>query len=163
MLLPLMADRHRTTRKANGYIPAFLTTCSILLSGCFLSPAVNSGDYRNKAGNSARAMVSVVQSATYAVTLDLEGKSTGALTNNLVSDAEMDAGSIITAFDSRQPPNRESIKLMQSLDDPLQEASTELTALRIAVREGDRSGMSHAVRALQKPLRAFSRLEDLSS
>src|ERR1019366_1493365 len=49
-----------------------------------------------------------------AVTLDLEGKSTGALTNNLVSDAEMDAGSIITAFDSRQPPNRESIKLMQS-------------------------------------------------
>jgi hypothetical protein len=134
-----------------------------LLSGCFLTPAVNQGDYRNKAGNSATAMVSIVNSAILAVQLDLEGRSTNAVTNDLVSSSEMDASSVITAFDSRQPPGSGSVKLMERIDSPLETAGTDLTSLRIAVREDDSVAMRSDVRALRGPLSKLTELEDLSS
>ena len=125
---------------------------AVLLSGCFLSPATNPADYGNKAGNSAQAMISNIQSADLAVSLELQGRSTGALTNDVVSDAESDADSVITAFDSRQPPSPPSETLKDEIDIPLEKAADGLTSLRIAVRQGDRAAMVRAVDALRVPL-----------
>jgi hypothetical protein len=136
---------------------------SLLLSGCFLTPAVNQGDYRNKAGNSAEAMVSIVNSAMLAVELELQGRSTATVTNDLVSSSEMDASSVITAFDSRQPPDAGSVNLMKRVDGPLQTASSDLTALRIAVREDNAAEIRSDVRALRAPLSKLNQLEELSS
>jgi hypothetical protein len=65
----------------------------------------------------------------------------------VVSDAEQDASSVQTTFDSRQPPAPfgESDALKRRLDGALQDTTTSLTELRIATRRNDRRGISMAL------------------
>lgn len=141
----------------------FLFVMSVLLSSCFLTPAVNIGDYRNKAGASAQAMISIIGSATLAAQLQLANRLTETVTNDVVSAAEMDAGSVTTAFDSRQPPDRGSLVLKARTDYPLQHAAADLAALRIAVREGDTATMRQELAAMHALMSKLTRLEQLRS
>lgn len=136
---------------------------ALLFSGCFLTPAANSGDYRNKAGSSATAMVSNISSAIIATRSYLAGKITLTVTNDLVSDAEMDASSVITAFDSRQPPNEASANLMRRIDGPLHSAMEALTLARIAIRVTKVSNIRAVLRTLIESRTSILQFEDLKS
>ena len=104
-------------------------------------------------------MASIVSSADLAASLQLQGRSLSSVTNINVSDAESDADSVVSTFDSRQPPDAESTKLMQKVDTPLQAASSGLTQLRIAVRSRNATAMRRAIRSLSGPLKQLSRLQ----
>ena len=130
-----------------------------LVAGC-ASPAINRAGYRGKVRHSAAAMAGIVASAQLATELDLRGRALANVTDVLVSEAEQDAQSVLTALDSRQPPDDESSALKTVADEPLQRAANELTDLRIAVRRHDEDAERRGLADLSMTL---VRLQDLKS
>jgi hypothetical protein len=131
----------------------------LLVCASCAAPTTSAGSYRDKAEVSAQAMIGVIGVAQLAITLDLEGRSLATVTDLTVSDAEADANSVVTAFDSRQPPDPQSAQLMKTIDQPLQGASSSLSTLRIAVREGDQAAMRKTVQELRKYLVQLKRMQ----
>jgi hypothetical protein len=160
---PYDGDSTRKRLRRQIRVALAIACVAISASGCFVAPATSVGDYRNKAANSAEAMVGFIASASRAAQLDLQHRSGFALTDDVVTDAEGDAGSVVNAFDSRQPPNEASSRLKDEIDDPLDAASSGLTDLRIAVRRGDVSAIRSALVDLAAPDRKLERLESTLS
>jgi hypothetical protein len=119
-------------------------------------------DYRHKAAQTSKAMVSALETARLAAEQLLAGRSLGNYGDVVVSQAEQDAQSIQTAFDTRQPPDARSRALRQTVDQPLQDGSSALTDLRIAVRDANEAAIRRALAGLDDPLRMFRRLEELA-
>jgi hypothetical protein len=82
------------------------------------------------------------------------------VTDNVVTDAENDAGSVVTTLDSVQPPDAASVKLRDQADDILQDASSQLADLRIALRRNDKPGIRAAMDDLAKTLVEVEYLQD---
>jgi hypothetical protein len=135
-----------------------LVTVAALAVGC-ATPATDTIDYRNKVAHSAASMRGIVASAILAVELDEQGRMLASLTDNVVTDAEDDAQSVLTALDSRQPPNSASVSLKNEADTPLQDAANTLTDLRVALRRGDHAGVKSAIDDLTKTSNALDRLQ----
>jgi hypothetical protein len=93
-------------------------------------------------------MVGIVQAARYAAGLRLAGKVPQPLADTVVSNAEQDAQSVITAFDSRQPPGQRSDQRRTAIDQPLRDAGNQLTDLRVALRMSDRTQMRQLIHKL---------------
>lgn len=104
-------------------------------------------------------MIGIVGSAQLAAELDLSGKMIASVTDNVVSQAEQDAQSVLTALDGRQPPDEASVQLKIHADQPLQDAADELTDLRIAVRRGDHAGERKSLSDLAKTLKDLQQLQ----
>jgi hypothetical protein len=136
--------------------------CALVLAGC-ASPSPDYADYQNKVASSAKAMTSVVNTARLGALAWQRQQVTAAYADTVVTDAEKDAGSVITALDSRQPPDERSIRLKQQVDQPLQDASSALTDLRIALRRADRTGVQQALADLQQPLQRLASLKATGS
>jgi hypothetical protein len=130
------------------------------LSAC-VSPAVDANGYHGKVTQSAKKMTGIIGAALLAVRLDLDHKMLRTITDNVVSDAETDANSVLTALDSVQPPDAASVVLRGRADDILQNAAGELADLRIAVRRGDQAGMAATVDALGTSLGDVAHLQDV--
>lgn len=129
-----------------------------MVSGC-ASPAINDAGYRGKVTHSAQVMIGIVGSAQLATQLDLSGKMIANVTDTIVSQAEQDAQSVLTALDSRQPPDEASVNLKSDADQPLQAAAGELTDLRIAVRRDDHAGERKSLSDLAKTLEQLKKLQ----
>lgn len=140
------------------FVPASLLIAS-LLAGC-AEPASTYSDYRAKAANSVKKMIGVVAAGQLAAQLDLKDKMFATLTDNVVSNAESDASSAQSSFDTRQPPDARSLRLKNVVDGPLQDATNQLTDLRIAVRNADQQGMRSALNDLAKTTAALNKLQD---
>jgi hypothetical protein len=123
------------------------------------SPAIDDAGYRGKVTHSAQAMIGIVGSAQLATELDLSGKMIASVTDNIVSQAEQDAQSVLTALDSRQPPDEASVQLKTHADQPLQDAADELTDLRVAVRRGDHAAERKSLSDLAKTLKDLQQLQ----
>jgi hypothetical protein len=132
---------------------------ALVVSGC-VSPAINAEGYRGKVSQSAKKMVGLVNTARLAVRLDLGGRMLHTVTDTVVTDAERDAESVLTSLDSVQPPDQGSIKLRSDADDVLQQASSQLADLRIAVRRRDQAGMRSGLNDLGKTLADVQHLQD---
>jgi hypothetical protein len=145
---------------ARGVLVAL--ACALVLAGC-ASPSPDYADYQNKVASSAKAMTSVVNTARLGALAWQRQQVTAAYADTVVTDAEKDAGSVITALDSRQPPDERSIRLKQQVDQPLQDASSALTDLRIALRRADRTGVQQALADLQQPLQRLASLKATGS
>jgi hypothetical protein len=125
-----------------------------------VSPAINAEGYRGKVGHSAQKMVGVIGSAQLASELDLQGKLLDTVADQTISDAEQDAQSVITSLDSVQPPDQASVTLRTRADQILQDASSQLSDLRIAQRRGDQGSMRHTLGELATTLTAVQKLQD---
>jgi hypothetical protein len=66
---------------------------------------------------------------------------------------------VLTALDSRQPPDAASVKLKSQADQPLQDAASELTDLRIAVRRNDKDQQRRSLSDLSKTLDKLKKLQ----
>jgi len=130
----------------------------LLLTGC--TGLVRSGDvYESKAGASAKAAGSAVQTARLAVDAATGGKAFGRTTAQLLAEAAEEAGSVQGTFDAIQPPDAGSDRLRAELDDLLGQAVASLDALRIAARRGDEAALAADARplgALSDKLDAFA-------
>lgn len=138
--------------------PLVLAAATTVVTTACASPSLNDRDYNAKAGHSAEVMFSIVQTARYAADLRLHGRVPQQLADNVVSNAEQDAQSVLTAFDSRQPPDRQADQKRNSADVPLQNAGNSLTDLRVALRMQDRQQISQALAKLAATLPGLQKL-----
>jgi hypothetical protein len=144
-------------RRASAAV-AFAAVVVCATTSC-VSPAINSEGYRGKVQQSATRLVGVIGSAQLAAQLELDGKMLSTITDELISEAEQDAQSVSSSLDSVQPPDQASISLRDRADSVLQDASSQLSDLRIAERRGDRDGMRTTLDELAKTLVRAHQLE----
>ena len=106
-----------------------------LATGC-VGPSRTDADFELKAGNTAKAVKSALETALLAA----DGAGRGDLTSNYVSvvlgEAEQDASAAQATFDSYQPPSAAADELRGDVDDLLSDAVDGLVALRITARRG---------------------------
>lgn len=131
----------------------------VTLSAC-VSPALNDDGYRGKVVQSAKKMVGIIGAGQLAAELDLQGKMISTITDQVVSQAEQDAQSVLTAFDSVQPPTQASVDLRTKADNILQPAASQLADLRVAQRRNDDGAMQETLDQLAKTLKAVQDLQD---
>ncbi|HET9654404.1 MAG TPA: hypothetical protein VFP72_03565 [Kineosporiaceae bacterium] len=127
------------------------------IAGC-AGPTPDGGAYRRQAQLTAQAVSSIVRTATLAAEAELDGRSLAPFSDTTVSDAETDAGSAQTTFDSRQPPDAAADRLRRQLDAPLSSAVDGLQALRIAQRRGDAGAVRESLRQLEADADTLDRL-----
>jgi hypothetical protein len=108
----------------------------MLLVGACTGPVRSSPVYESKAGQTAEAAASAVQTALLAVDAAKDDKAYGRYLTQVLVEAEEDAGSAQGTFDGIQPPDDRADELRARLDDLLTEATGTLTDLRIAARRG---------------------------
>ncbi|HEU5270447.1 MAG TPA: hypothetical protein VFU36_11040 [Jatrophihabitans sp.] len=130
-----------------------------VLTSC-VSPAIDSAGYRDKVGHAAEKMTGIIGSAQLAAEQDLAGKAFGTYADQVISDAEQDAQSVVGQLDSVQPPDEASITLRNQADDVLQNAAGQLSDLRIAQRRGDKAGMRQSLKDLSDSLAKVQQLQD---
>jgi hypothetical protein len=107
----------------------------LLLPSC--TGAVRSFDvYESKAGETAKVVVSAVQTARLAVEAARGGRAYGRYLSQVLAEAEEDAGAAQGTFDAIQPPDRRADELRDRLDELLTTATSTLAELRIAARRG---------------------------
>ena len=150
--------RRTTIRIASAVMTAATV---IAMSGC-VSPSRTTEDYQHKAANTAEAMISAVASAELAGHAYLDGKAFGPFTSVNVTDAESDADSIMSTFDSVQPPNADADALKDRLDTAMQDATSALTDLRIAVRRNHQADTTKALDDLAKAKSDLEKIEQVA-
>jgi hypothetical protein len=114
---------------------AALLGCLLAFGGCIL-PARSYGAYEEKAATTAHAVLSAVGVARYAVKMSEENTAFAAFVTTMLDEAEDDASSASSTFDSIQPPDERSQQLSASLEGIVEPAVKAITELRIAARGG---------------------------
>ncbi|HVW43234.1 MAG TPA: hypothetical protein VHC18_17980 [Amycolatopsis sp.] len=138
-----------------------LVLVALFAVGC-AGPTVTANQYRGKVAQTAKAMTGIIVTAQHAARLDLDGKMLPTVSDGVVTDAEQDADSVQTTMESRQPPDDRSDRLRRQVEQPLRQATSLLTDLRIALRNDDHDGERAAADALDGPLGAFEQLSGVS-
>ena len=132
---------------------------ALLLVGACTGPVRSSNVYESKAGQTARAAASAVQTALLAVDASRGDKASGRYLTQLLVEAEEDAGSAQGTFDGIQPPDQRADELHSRLDELLGQATDTLANLRIAARRGRFAELP----TLAKPLpKVAARLDDFA-
>src|SRR5215204_6674809 len=98
----------------------------LLLLGACTGPVRSANVYESKAGETAEATASAVETAGLAVDAAGEGKAPGRYLTQVLVEAEEDAGSAQGIFDGIQPPDDRADELRAGLDDLLTEATGAL-------------------------------------
>jgi len=109
----------------------------VLVVAACTGPVRSANVYESKAGETAEAVASAVETARLAVDAAREGKAHGRYLTQVLVEAEEDAGSAEGVFDGIQPPHRQADELRDRLDELLTEATGTLAELRIAARRGE--------------------------
>ena len=109
------------------------TATLLALTAC-VGPSRTDEDFSRKAGNTAEAMRSAVETGRLVADLVLRDRAFGPYANITATEAEEAAVSIAGGFDSVQPPSTHSDQVRTRLDALLQAATSALGDLRIAVR-----------------------------
>ena len=132
----------------------------VLSAGC-ASPSLTMSDYQTKTRTTARAVAGIAAVAHTGAQQWARGQLSREYADTMITEAETDVGSIISTYDSRQPPTSAAIALKNKLDKPLQQISSALTDLRIALRRGDHAGVAKAAAALVKPRTMLNAMEQV--
>jgi ABC-type transporter Mla subunit MlaD len=110
-------------------------------AGC-AGPSRTDDDYRHKAANTAETMQGLIGTAQLAVDAASRHKVPTPYLSVTLSEADDDASATEGTFDSVQPPSDQADQLRDKLDTLLQNTTSVLDDLRIAVRGGDISSLS---------------------
>ena len=114
----------------------------VLVAGC-VAPAPTTSAYESKAGMTAEAALSELRTALVATDTYTRGGMPAPYLETLLVDAEESLGSVITTFDSIQPPDApDADALRNELDPLLEDAGSGVTELRIAARRDDQAGLT---------------------
>jgi hypothetical protein len=133
-----------------------------LLSSSFVAcvgPARTFGAYEGKAGATAEAMVSAIETARLAAQVSAKNNAFAPYLSVTIAQAEEEATSVQGAFNSIQPPDHDADQLRKQLDALLGQAVSAISDMRIAARRGDFSSVERvgqALRALSEQLDSFA-------
>lgn len=105
-------------------------------------------------------MHSAVETARLGIDAVAGDRTTGPYASVLLGQAEEEASSVQSSFDSVQPPNRDSDRLRDEVDDLLTQAVSVLGDVRIAARRGDNAGVTAQAAALADISQRLRDLED---
>jgi hypothetical protein len=136
-----------------------LLVAAVLTAGC-VGPSRTDADFELKAGNTAKAVRSALQTALLAA----DGAGDGKLPSNYVSvvlgEAELDASAAQATFESYQPPSAAADKLRGDVDDLLGDAVDGLVALRITARRGQLDRLPRIAAQLRPVATALEQVEE---
>jgi hypothetical protein len=121
----------------------------LLACGC-AGPNTTDGGYRAKTTGAMRDISSALATVRLAEHLDAHGRMAFALTDESISEAESDASSAESSWESRQPPSHAALALHDKVEGPIQDAVSALTDLRIAERRADSAGVAEALGEVDK-------------
>lgn len=119
------------------------------LAGC-VGPAVTDGGYRAKTAGALQNIASALATAKLTMQLERAGRMTFALTDTSISQAESDASSAQSSWETRQPPSPAALKIHDAVQQPMQDAVSALEDLRITYRNGDDKGIGDALGEVDK-------------
>jgi hypothetical protein len=137
---------------------AVLASVAIGTIGC-VAPAGSFDAYEDKAADTAESVLSAVETARLAAIAAGEGDAQTQYLSVVLAEAEGDASSARSRFESIQPPDPRSDRLRAQLDGVLDRAVDGLSRLRIWVRRGAVARLP----ALARPLAGVSRELDTFS
>jgi hypothetical protein len=128
---------------------ALVVLAVLLGTTACVGPSRTDGDFELKAGNTAKAVRSSLQTALLAAEAAGNGKATANYVSVILGEAETDASAAQATFDSYQPPSAAADKLRKDVDDTLSDAIDGLTALRITARRGQLDRLPKIARELE--------------
>lgn len=121
----------------------------MLLAAC-AGPTVTADGYRVKTAGALQDISSALATAALTMQLEQHGRMTLALTDTSISQAESDAASAQSSWQTRQPPTAGALVLHDQAEQSMQDAVSALQDLRIAYRRGDADGISRALNEIDK-------------
>jgi hypothetical protein len=124
-----------------------------------VAPARSHGAYEGKAVDTSDTVLSAVETGRLAAVTAGDDDSFATTLAVVISDAEGDASSARSIFESIQPPDPRSDELRARLDAILDRAVDGLSRLRITLRRGEISALPRVARplaAVSHDLQAFS-------
>jgi hypothetical protein len=133
-------------RTAGGLLAALLV---LVLVGC-AGPTITDGGYRAKTAGALKDVSSALATAKLVEQLRQQGRMAFALVDETISEAESDASSAQSSWESRQPPTDAALKLHDQIEQPIQNAVSALEDLRIAERRGDAAATAKALDEVDK-------------
>ena len=136
---------------------------AVALSGC-VGNARTTDAYRGKASHSAEEAASALQTALLTVQISANGDMLDNYLETVLSQAEVDFGSIEQQFDSIQPPNTTAADQLRSkLDDLFTKGSDALSQLRILARRDDQAEMVKTARDIPALVTKFTAFQQATS
>lgn len=133
----------------------------VALVGSCVGPSLSDHDYRQKAANAAEAMRSAIETARVVAGAAVKGKAPDRYASLVLSEAEVDAGSIAESFKTVQPPSQRVSQLREELTAVLDASSSTLASLRIAAYRGDEARLVEVAADLPWLSSALLRFEHL--
>jgi hypothetical protein len=132
---------------------------AMLLAACVqpVGPARTFDSYEHKAKHTAETALSSVETGRLAARAARNDDAFPPYLAVLLSDAENEATSAQSTFDSVQPPNDMSDRLRDRLDPLLTRATDALSQARIAARRADFDEIAKQARPLAKSSRELNR------
>lgn len=133
--------------RARRAIAILVSAAAVAVGAGCATPSPTMSDYQTKSRTTARAMAGVIGVAR-----------TGAQqrTSHRLTSARTAPGRPSTPTTAGKPPTQGVIALRRKMDQPLQDASSTLSDLRIALRRNDRQSVRKAIHDLAKPLKALN-------
>lgn len=122
---------------------------ALAVTGC-AGPTVTDGGYRAKTAGALQDISSALSTAKLTMQLERDGRTALALTDTSISQAESDASSAQSSWETRQPPSTAALRMHDQVQQPMQDAVSALQDLRIAYRRGDAAGIAQALREVDK-------------
>ncbi|HJQ01835.1 MAG TPA: hypothetical protein VJ851_09555 [Jatrophihabitans sp.] len=136
------------------------TIGTLLACTACVAPASSTANYQGKAGHTASAALSELETARLATETARRGRMLRTTLEIMLSQAEDAFSSIEATFDSIQPPNtQEADRVRDKLDQILAAGLDGITRMRIAVRRndtGDLYATSTDLDKISQQLQAFS-------
>lgn len=133
---------------------------TVLACTACVAPATSTANYQGKAGHTASAALSELETARLATETARRGRMLHTTLEVMLSQAEDAFSSIQATFDSIQPPNtQEADQVRDKLDQMLSDGLDGITRMRIAVRRNDTRDLYATSTDLDKvseQLQAFS-------
>lgn len=133
----------------------------LALAGC-VTPALDRGAYVENAKAALESAASETGTARLAVQARLDGRSTNAFADTVITDSEKALAPIEASFGGVDPPTQAEDALRASTLEHLGTASDALAAARVAVRRDDPAALGDAEKALGEATDELDQaLEDL--
>jgi hypothetical protein len=121
---------------------AAIVTGALLSGAACVGPARGEVDYQKKAVATTEQVRSSVRTVQLAIQAAAEDDAFGSYLSRVISQAEDDANSAVSGFETIQPPSEESDQLRDDVEEDTKDALDLLTEARTAARRSDRQSLT---------------------
>jgi hypothetical protein len=138
---------------------AVAAALGVAATGC-VGPARTDPSYRSKAWTTVDQVHGAVETALLVIDGAHRHGLPSAFVSVAIADAEQDAVAAQETFESIQPPSQASDRVRERTTSAVDEAVTDLTALRIGTRRGEVDRLAPVAEELRSQARALQALSD---